>query len=213
MNESYNVEPHKRPKMNGREVPFNPITGEGIAYPTGGKPIPEYAIEEKIKELPPAPGKPSHPKPPKFTGFSGTPVQRNDWDDRFWRQFGKAVNYNPLTRWALNTEQLPESAQTDSGLENIAELIPNPYTAIATGYDDIVSSESLPSMAFETAALAAPLARGRFPRTSFNVQATDFADDMENDVVDRSKEGKHNTFWPWDQYEYDVEDYNKKFTK
>ena len=207
------IYPDSRPKMNGREVPFNPITGEGIAFPTGGKPLPEYDIEEKFNELPPAPSKPTHPKPPKFTGFSGAPVQRNDWDDRFWRKFGKVVNHNPVTKWAFNTEQLPESAQTDSALENLAEFIPNPYTAIGLGYDDILSAESLPAKAFEAAALAAPLARGRFPRSSVNIQALDFADDMKNDTIDRSREGKHDTFWPWDQYEYDVEDYNKRFIK
>jgi hypothetical protein len=200
------AEPYVRPKMDGREVPFNPITGEGIAFPTGGKQLPEYDIEDLVNELPPAPEKPTHPEPPKFTGFSGTPVQRNDWDDRFWRQFEKATNYNPVTKWAFNTEQLPESAQTDSVLENIAELFPNTYTAIGLGYDDVISASPVKSVA-EVGAIAAPLISKRFPARfgdSKNIQGADFIDDIYSD---------QSSFFPWDQYKQDVKDYNKKFTK
>ena len=168
--------------------------------------MPEYDIEEKFNELPPAPEKPTHPKPPEFTGFTGTPVQPNGWDDRFWKQFGKAINYNPVTKWAFNTEQLPESAQTDSVLENVAELIPNPYTAIGLGYDDVTSASPVKSVA-EVGAIAAPLLSKRFPTRfgdSKNIQGADFIDDMFNDS---------SSFFPWDQYEYDVEEYKKKFTK
>jgi hypothetical protein len=182
------------------------------------KQLPQYEIEDMFSELPPAPKKPQAPHPqldnPNVAyypssaiipsdQFTGTPVKRNRWDDRFWRQFEKSTNSNPVTRWAFNAKNLSPRDQSDSGLENVAELVPNPYTAIGLGYDDIMNSEGAKS-GFEAAALAAPLARKAFPLASIATQGLDYADDTRSDNISHAKEGRHDTFWPWGMYDADV---------
>lgn len=184
------------------------------------KPLPQYDIEDMISELPPAPKKPQarHPHPqldnPNVAyyphsaiipadKFTGKPVKRNRWDDRFWKGFQEFTESTPATRWLFNTEMLTPHEQSDSGLENMAELIPNPYTAIALGYDDIMNSEGAKT-GFEAAALAAPLARKAFPLPSLAIQGLDYADDTRSDNISHAKEGRHDTFWPWGAYEADV---------
>jgi len=192
-----------------------------IPYQEDGSPpkqLPQYDIEDRFKNLPPTPKKPQAPHPqfdnPKVPyypssaiipadKFTGKSVKRNRWDDRFWRQFEKSTSSNPATRWVFNTERLAPHEQSDSGLENMAELIPNPYTAIGLGYDDIMNSEGAKT-GFEAAALAAPLARKAFPLPSLAIQGLDYADDTRSDNISHAKEGRHNTFWPWGAYDADV---------
>lgn len=226
MTESYNVEPHKRPKMNGREVPFNPITGEGIAFPTGGKPMPEYDIESTAESLPPAPGKPNpneslfvDPSIPNYPSsaivdgdkYLGPTQKREQWDDGLWDAVGKHYD-SEFGQWLHNGQGLDHMTErTDSGLENALEMVPSKFTAWMNA-DDIAREAyegDILGASFETAAAAAPYAR--IPRKySGLLQASDWASDTVNDQILPERIGRQERFTPWGQYKSDLAIVDKK---
>jgi len=98
--------PNGLPTMNGKTVPFNPITGEGIAYPTQPQPRTQVppADSDPTAGLPPLPPKPSQPRtlvPPADSdptaGLPPVPPKPTSLDDPSVPDYSdKVVNASPI---------------------------------------------------------------------------------------------------------------------
>ena len=215
MNE-FVVDPFVRPKMDGREVPFNPITGEGIAYPTGDKPMPEYDIESTTEFLPPAPGKPNpnwalfdDPSVPQYPlipadQYTGPYQKREEFLDPVFDALGDFYD-SEFGQWMGNSGGLHHMTErTDSALENALELIPSKFTTWLNA-DDIareVHAGNRGAALFETAAAVAPYS-GIPRKYSGLLQGSDWLSDTYNDQILPERIGRQERFTPWGQYQSD----------
>ena len=159
MNE-FIVEPFVRPKMNGREVPFNPITGEGIAFPTGGKPLsfddpsanydsdfaqwhsnPQYTRDDSKSTIP-TDSKMRHITPDdRDLVFATEPEQKKR---SYMPNVTIEENDNPLGfKSRGNPKNSLDPYATDSFQENVLE-------AVIPGFGSLISLDDIQRAAYKT---------------------------------------------------------------
>ena len=191
------------PTMNGRKVPFNPETGEGIAFPTGGKPRKKVGIHPtpQIANTKPLPRQhtrddststrpsnfkapPTDGKPQKKVGIHPLPQKAPKWTIK--APDPKApYGYKTGRRGIWKPRSSHPVKKTDSLVENVLEQVPILGTLLSI--DDISRAKEKTKYGTlsEKAAALAPEIIGAMPAGKLLTSATGMATNTVKELAVR----------------------------